>query len=198
VPPKAPTETSSVSEVRKYYFDTLEIDDSAAVLKLNTTAVMLTTFAFLELLDAGNKDDGGLAAGRVKSQVVATGSAGAFFRRGDSFIYNASKAATTHMMKQLATFLVPWDIRANVIAPGCEITFPIPISNPSFRQVLTNHRVSLGHHSRLCQRVRERWGRNAEVLCAATALWKRGGDGGYNSLSGVESGWVFEWECATG
>jgi NAD(P)-dependent dehydrogenase (short-subunit alcohol dehydrogenase family) len=119
-PEPAPTETSTIAEVRKYYFETLQVEDHAAALNLNTTAVLLSTFAFLELLDAGNKANANASPPRPKSQVVTIGSAGAFFRRGGDFIYNASKAATTHMMKQMASFLVPWDIRSNVIAPGCE------------------------------------------------------------------------------
>jgi hypothetical protein len=41
----------------------------------------------------------------VNSQIVVIGIAGAFFRKGADFIYNAvynaSKAATTHMVKQM-------------------------------------------------------------------------------------------------
>ena len=51
---------------------------------------------------------------------MTVSSAGGFFRGYGDFVYNASKAATTHMMKHMATALVPWDIRCNVIAPGCE------------------------------------------------------------------------------
>jgi NAD(P)-dependent dehydrogenase (short-subunit alcohol dehydrogenase family) len=37
------------------------------------------------------------------------------------FAYSGSKAATVHIMKQFATKLVPYEIRANVIAPGCKL-----------------------------------------------------------------------------
>jgi NAD(P)-dependent dehydrogenase (short-subunit alcohol dehydrogenase family) len=72
--------------------------------------------AFLKLLDLGNKN------GNVKqkSQVIAISSIGAFNRVPlAGFAYSASKAAVIHLMKQFATALVPWDIRSNVIAPGC-------------------------------------------------------------------------------
>lgn len=121
VPDGVPTETSTVAEVRKYFFETVKIEDHTEVLNLNTTAVLLTTFAFLELLDAGNKANAAASPPKPKSQIITTASAGAFFRRGGDFIYNASKAATTHAMKQMASFLVPWDIRSNVLAPGCEL-----------------------------------------------------------------------------
>ena len=120
VPEPVPDEKSTLAEVRKYFFETLEVEDHAAVLNLNTIGPLLTAFAFLELLDAGNKANAAASPPKPKSQVVTVASAGAFFRRGSDFIYNASKAATTHAMKQMASFLVPWDIRSNVIAPGCE------------------------------------------------------------------------------
>lgn len=124
-PPKyetQPSETSSIQEIREYYFNTLQVEEHAATFNLNTTAVLLTTFAFIELLDAGNRAN--VAAGSLlpRSQVVTISSAGGFFRGYGDFVYNASKAATTHMMKHMATALVPWDIRCNVIAPGCKFS----------------------------------------------------------------------------
>lgn len=79
--------------------------------------------AFLELLDAGNKRRDQAAP---TSQVITIGSVGGLSRFTDSFIYNASKAGVTHLMKNLGTFLVPKDIRTNVIAPGC--TFAVSFS----------------------------------------------------------------------
>lgn len=73
--------------------------------------------AFLELLAEGNKRR---AAGKPSSQIVAIGSVGGLTRHTDSFIYNASKAAVHHLMKNLGTHFVPFDVRCNVIAPGCE------------------------------------------------------------------------------
>jgi NAD(P)-dependent dehydrogenase (short-subunit alcohol dehydrogenase family) len=115
-----PSETSSIKEVREYYFNTLQVEEHATTFNLNTTAVLLTVFAFLELLDAGNKAAEAAGSSLPRSQVVTVSSAGGFFRGYGDFVYNASKAATTHMMKHMATALVPWDIRCNVIAPGCE------------------------------------------------------------------------------
>lgn len=84
---------------------------------MNSTAVFYTIIAFLELLDKGNK------AGNVdqKSQVIAVSSIGAFNRIPlAGYAYGSSKAAVVHMMKQFATNLVAYDIRSNVIAPGCK------------------------------------------------------------------------------
>lgn len=82
--------------------------------------------AFLELLAEGNKRR---AAGKPSSQIVAIGSVGGLTRHTDSFIYNASKAAVHHLMKNLGTHFVPFDVRCNVIAPGCEASLHSPFSH---------------------------------------------------------------------
>lgn len=82
---------------------------------VNTSAVWFSVIAFLHLLDAGNKKANVIQ----KSQVIATSSIGGFNRMAPGgYAYGQSKAAVTHLMKQLATNLVPYEIRANVIAPG--------------------------------------------------------------------------------
>ncbi|CAH0041056.1 unnamed protein product, partial [Clonostachys rhizophaga] len=81
----------------------------------NTTGAFNTVAAFLQLLGEGNK------RGNVtqKSQVIATSSIGAFNRSlTQGYAYGGSKAAVVHIFKQLATSLVPYDIRSNIIAPG--------------------------------------------------------------------------------
>ena len=90
-------------------------DEYTKTFAVNTSAVFFCIIAFLKLLDAGN------AKGNVeqKSQVIATSSIGAFNRRvPGGYAYGQSKAATTLLMKHMATNLVPYGIRANVIAPG--------------------------------------------------------------------------------
>lgn len=82
----------------------------------NTTAVAFTTFAFLTLLDAGNKK--GNCPGR-KSQVLVTTSIAGYLRNPAGFsAYPITKAATTHLVKCLAGSLVPHSIRVNGLAPG--------------------------------------------------------------------------------
>lgn len=84
----------------------------------NTTGAFNTVAAFLQLLGEGNKK------GNVtqKSQVIATSSIGAFNRSlTQGYAYGGSKAAVVHIFKQLATTLVPYDIRSNIIAPGCKL-----------------------------------------------------------------------------
>lgn len=113
-----PTAQSSVQEVRDYYFNYRSPDIWSAALETNIAAVFTTSMAFLELLDAGNKRR---APEAPKSQIVVIGSTGGLTRFTDSFIYNASKAGVHHLMKNLGAFLVPFDIRTNIIAPGCKL-----------------------------------------------------------------------------
>lgn len=97
-------------------------DEYTDTFAVNTSAVFFCIVAFLKLLDAGNKK------GNVeqKSQVIATGSI-AGFNRGipwGGYAYGQSKAATTLLVKQMATNLVPYDIRANLVAPGSKCARP--------------------------------------------------------------------------
>lgn len=118
--PQSSTPVSSpptIAEFQKAWGQT-SIEDFTETFKVNTTAVFFSVVAFLGLLDEGNKK------GNVtqKSQVVATGSIAAFNRLpSGGYAYGQSKAATTHLMKMLAVGLVPFGIRANVIAPGCKL-----------------------------------------------------------------------------
>lgn len=110
-----PTGESSIQEIRDYYFNYRPQEVWQKCLDTNVASVFLATMAFLELLDNGNKRRDPAAP---TSQVIATGSVGGLVKFTDSFIYNASKAGVHQLMKNLGHFLVPHDIRTNVIAPG--------------------------------------------------------------------------------
>ena len=93
----------------------LPFDGYTNTFAVNVSGVFFTTVAFLGLLNAGNEK------GNVeqKSQVIATSSIAGFNRNiTGGYAYGQSKSATTALMKQLATQLVPYGIRSNVIAPG--------------------------------------------------------------------------------
>ncbi|OTA91872.1 hypothetical protein M434DRAFT_75448 [Hypoxylon sp. CO27-5] len=99
-------------------------EDYTNTFATNTSAVWYTTISFLKLLDAGNKQ------GNVqqKSQVIAVSSIGGFNKvNTGGFAYGQSKAACTHLIKQLSVALPQWDIRANVICPGL---YPSEMSAP--------------------------------------------------------------------
>ncbi|KAI9749109.1 MAG: hypothetical protein M4579_006999 [Chaenotheca gracillima] len=113
-PPESLKKDASMQQVRDYWFSQPpeKFTDTFAV---NTTGVFYTALAFLPLLDAGNKK------GNVqqKSQIIATSSIGGFSRIAPvGPAYGPSKAAVTHLMKQLATSYVDYDIRCNILAPG--------------------------------------------------------------------------------
>lgn len=110
------TASSTIADFQKAWGDA-SIDEWDKTFQLNVSAVWFTIVAFLGLLDEGNKK------GNVvqKSQVIATSSIGGFNRTvPGGYAYGQSKAATTHLIKQLATNLVPFGIRSNAIAPGCK------------------------------------------------------------------------------
>ena len=125
-----PQSTSITSETSlEDYQSTLwnqSFDEYTKTFAVNTSAVFFCIIAFLKLLDAGN------AKGNVeqKSQVIATSSIGGFNRRAPGgYAYGQSKAATTLLMKHMATNLVPYGIRANVIAPGRAFSIPFSVKS---------------------------------------------------------------------
>ncbi|KAI1807848.1 NAD(P)-binding protein [Daldinia bambusicola] len=100
------------------------IQDYTNTFAVNTSAVWYTAISFLKLLDAGNKK-GNM---EQKSQVIAISSIAGFNKvNTGGFAYGQSKAACTHLMKQLSVALPQWDIRANVICPGL---YPSEMSAP--------------------------------------------------------------------
>ncbi|KAJ4263411.1 hypothetical protein NW762_006230 [Fusarium torreyae] len=109
VPPNA-----TIAQVQDVLLD-IPMEDFTNTYHVNCTAVFYTAISFLHLLEKGNSS--GYQGGR--SQVIATSSIGSFNRKITAgFAYGTSKAATTMMLKVLATYLVPYRIRANVLCPG--------------------------------------------------------------------------------
>jgi NAD(P)-dependent dehydrogenase (short-subunit alcohol dehydrogenase family) len=115
--PRLP-EGTSITEFVKGMWE-IPMSDFTQTFEVNVTGVLYTALAFLELLDAGNEM--GNLDEKITSQVIGMSSIAGFNRSaGAGFAYNSSKAACTHLMKMLATYLVPWNIRCNVLAPGSE------------------------------------------------------------------------------
>ncbi|OCT45002.1 short chain dehydrogenase/reductase family [Cladophialophora carrionii] len=95
-----------------------EVNSTYAV---NLTGIHFTVAAFLPLLDAANKKRPAPNQDNFtpRPQIITTASIGGYNRKAlGNFSYGPSKAAAVHLTKQLTTALVPYDIRANVIAPG--------------------------------------------------------------------------------
>lgn len=108
-----------------------DMDEFTKTFHVNVTGAFYTAVAFLGLLDEGNKR----AVVPQKSQVIITSSIAAFARKpAAGFAYGTSKAAVTHLAKQLATLLGPLKIRVNTIAPGfypSEMTDNMPFMKAS-------------------------------------------------------------------
>ena len=124
MPPSIGANSSNVS-VQEFAKKALEqkTEDWVNTFATNSVSVPFCTFAFLELLDAGNKK--GNCPGRT-SQVLVTSSIAGYLRVPKNFgAYPASKAATTHIVKHLSGTLAPYSIRVNAIAPGL---FPSELS----------------------------------------------------------------------
>jgi NAD(P)-dependent dehydrogenase (short-subunit alcohol dehydrogenase family) len=132
--------TASLTETRETLFTNFNMEDMTEALHLNVTAAFFTMTAFLELLDAGNKNalKGGfgrpiIEGGEVpsiQSQVIFTTSVSAFSRHWSSSPpYLTSKVAVMQVTKHASTQLARFGIRVNAIAPGCK--FPTSISRRS-------------------------------------------------------------------
>lgn len=98
------------------------------VFAVNNTGAFFTMVAFLELLEAGNKQT---SLSGVQSQVIFTASLAGFARAlSTNAAYSTSKAGTVHQVKMFSTVLAKHEIRVNGIAPG--------IYPSKFRWVLSN------------------------------------------------------------
>lgn len=136
--PVAMVQNDSIKGLRKALFDDMSMEDFTDCLRICVTGAAYTAFAFLELLDEGNKRalKGGYGAPAnkeqkapdVQSQIILTSSVGAYKRqRGPVlFPYVAAKAAVEHLMRQTSTTLAAYGIRVNSIAPGCECAYHAP------------------------------------------------------------------------
>ncbi|KAK3346352.1 hypothetical protein B0T25DRAFT_592591 [Lasiosphaeria hispida] len=122
--------SKSVSEVRRELFTDNSMEAMTEVFHVNVTGAFFSMVAFLELLDAGNKnavEKGGFGAPTkagsnvpsVQSQVIVTASIAAFSRMNVSTApYSGSKAAIMHLTKHASTNMAVYGIRANALAPG--------------------------------------------------------------------------------
>ncbi|GME39606.1 Short-chain dehydrogenase/reductase SDR [Neofusicoccum parvum] len=141
---KPALEARSVAELQAVLLTGFADGDWDDTLRTNTASVVAVSASFLHLLDAGNARRG-WRAGRVEagetrerkwtvelgeregveegdlrqSQIVTVASIAGFNRHITAGLaYSASKAAAVHVGKILATLLVPWGVRSNIIAPG--------------------------------------------------------------------------------
>ncbi|ESA42310.1 NAD(P)-binding protein [Neurospora crassa] len=119
-----------LSEVRKNLFTNYQMEEMTSALHTNVTGAFFSMVAFLELLEAGNKnavEKGGFGkpvvpgsnVPSVQSQIIVTASIAGFSRKTVSTpAYGSSKAAMIYLTKQASSALAPYGIRANALAPG--------------------------------------------------------------------------------
>ncbi|KIV93997.1 hypothetical protein PV10_05162 [Exophiala mesophila] len=99
-----------------------EPEEITSTYAVNLTGIHYTVAAFLPLLNEANKKRPSPPTAdnfRPRPQIITTGSIGGYSRVPlGNLSYGPSKSAVIHFTKQLASSLVPYDIRANIIAPG--------------------------------------------------------------------------------
>lgn len=117
-------------ELRQSMFADLSMEDFTGAMDVNVTGAFFTITAFLELLEADNKQAlesgfGGPALGvtadvpAIQSQVIISSSVAAFSRMNMSApAYASSKAAILYVTKQASSMLAKYGIRANAFALG--------------------------------------------------------------------------------
>ncbi|KAI1408738.1 NAD(P)-binding protein [Hypoxylon sp. FL1857] len=119
----------TIKQLRQHLFDNVSMEEFTETFHINVTATYFTMLAFLELLDAGNKNalkggfgapiDEGSNLPSIQSQVIITASLSGFSRdRVSSPAYSGSKSAIIHLTKHSSTNLARYEIRVNALAPG--------------------------------------------------------------------------------
>lgn len=114
----------TLSELQKELWDRTSYEDASQVVTTNIAGSYFTFLAFLGLLGAGNTHPDSVGKnGLLQSQFISTTSLGGFRRaESPSYIYNASKAALSHLTKSLTPEYAKYSIRANAISPGFFVT----------------------------------------------------------------------------
>lgn len=175
--PKSDGSLPSLSEIRDALFS-VPMEEFTKVMDVNVTGAYYTVLAFLPLLEAANKRRPAPQQGVLSpptAQVVITSSIAGFNRKIPfSFAYNASKAATSHLVKMLSTTFSDYDIRVNGIAPGLYYS---EMAGPAYRkQGIQDTGVSDGSFPRSAIPLTR--GGSEEDL-AGLIIWLASASGGY-------------------
>ncbi|KAJ4354127.1 uncharacterized protein N0V89_005860 [Didymosphaeria variabile] len=146
----------SIKELRETLFTNANPEKMTNTLNLNVTAAFFTMTAFVELLDAGNKQAllggyGKPAEGSkvplIQSHVIFTTSISAYSRHWTSSpAYLSSKVAIMQVAKHASSQLAHHGIRVNAIAPGSE--FPA-LHHPALCKERQANNVTLVYPSEL-------------------------------------------------
>ena len=114
--PVKPQMSDDIADLQKALWEP-EFDAFQATFSTNVTGVYFTSIAFLHLLHNANQKF--LEKTGYSSQIVVTSSISGYSKQIQSSVaYSASKAAATHLARNLSTYFVNLQIRVNVIVPG--------------------------------------------------------------------------------
>jgi NAD(P)-dependent dehydrogenase (short-subunit alcohol dehydrogenase family) len=114
--PKKPQMTDDIKAIQEHLWEP-SFDSFTETFSTNVTGVYFTAIAFLALLHTGNQKF--LDKNGYSSQIVVMSSISGYSKQIQASIaYSASKAAATHLARNLATYFVHLQIRVNVIVPG--------------------------------------------------------------------------------
>ena len=114
--PVKPQMSDDIAALQKHLWEP-EFDAFQATFSTNVTAVYFCTVAFLTLLHAGTQKF--LEKSGYGSQIIVISSISGYSKQiQGSIAYSASKAAATHLARNLSTYLINLQIRVNVIVPG--------------------------------------------------------------------------------
>ncbi|PWN42298.1 NAD(P)-binding protein [Ceraceosorus guamensis] len=117
-------EALSAKDLSEKHLANEEFENWDSTFKLNNSAVFFATFAFLPLLEAGNKSPpSSVGSGAPWSAAVIniTSISGLVKLSQYHYAYNASKAAANHLTAMLShelNFASKLNIRVNALAPG--------------------------------------------------------------------------------
>jgi NAD(P)-dependent dehydrogenase (short-subunit alcohol dehydrogenase family) len=114
--PVKPKMSDDIAAIQKALWEP-DFDAFQDTFSTNVTGVYFTSIAFLQLLHNGNQKF--LEKSSYGSQIVVTSSIAGYSKQIQSSIaYSVSKAAATHLARNLSTYFVNLQIRVNVIVPG--------------------------------------------------------------------------------
>ena len=116
--PKAEPDRQDADELKQKLWDLESVDDWQRTFQTLVTSVYFTTVAFLPLLQAGLKPNGGPLEPLGVSVITISSMSGLMRHAQGHFSYNAAKGATVHLTKLMSAEFQRANIRVNSVAPG--------------------------------------------------------------------------------
>lgn len=116
--PKAEPDLENAEDLKKKLWDNETVDQWQSTFETDVTSVYFTAVAFLPLLQASIRSEGGPLE-RFQPSVITTSSmSGLMSHAQGHFSYNTAKGATVHLTKLMSAEFQQTGVRVNSIAPG--------------------------------------------------------------------------------